>query len=711
MASNKHCPTQLIAFTTPFVYDGEKVRYNVNSANGMGPDEPLSIGETHTLHYDPCNGKLKVHEVDAHRVKSHSVDTHKLRVRDDAVVDGDITADTITVRKAIVTEVVITDIVVGGFEVTGTIIAGDLEAKRTVTAGEKVSAPLVEADNVNVSESLTAGNGVFKTTVEAERIAASQHLFAETADVEGYLNAGSLSTKTANVSELLTADSLKVLHDAEVDGDVKTQNIKALFDVSGDTGNFAISVSAGSGNFITSKIDETLVAKHIDTETISAKSATVQDVTVTGSATLQGDVSVSGDITATNVTATNNLTAGNLVKGATGEFQNLIIGQLSGTSANFTTDVQVDGVLHAGAVEVDQFVASPEVRTGLLNATIAKITDLDVGESFLAKTGRVNSLEASLAKFTDVSASAVEVAGLVQASLAKFSGAVDAGSVASEFAQLKNLSSDTATVKDVTVTGSATLQGDVGVTGDVTVTNLIATNDVTAGNKISASVVAAGTATSDYASAKNANVDELLTVGQLKAAGGIAADTLVVNKVVTANAYTKFNAAQVVSGGDSIFEFNGDFLNGTVPTILGLAPLTGPLTVALVSSGGIGGVPFLPGTTVVVKDATQQFQPDTEYNIFIKSVGGKIEHRDRKGRLHLSENGVYVLNTTGGSVTLTNVKGSVQDQDVWSIVAEVHGNRRSHPLKPCHSGHKSDDDCDCSHSHSECSSSESELDD
>lgn len=642
-------------------------------------------------------------------------------------------------RNVNVTETVTADIVdarLGKFQ----------EVQAELGLIKKVVSELIETVDLNASGTVKAVHLVADQDVVAgESVSAPQINSSELISGKDATLSGDLSVHNVNASGLITADSLKVLHDAEVDGDVKTQNVRALFDVSGNTGNFAEAVSAGSGNFMVSKIDEVLTAKHIEAETINAQNATVENVTITGS--VQGHISVTGDVQVDNLTAVHNVTAGDTIKGAVGEFQSLNVEQLSGSSANFTADVQVDGVLHAGAVEVDQLVNSPAIKTDLLEAKVAKITDLDVGETILAKTGRVNTLEAALAKMTDIQTSTVVADNEIQAKYGNFTDALASQSVESALAKFES-----ATVKDVTVTGSATLI-------DVNVTNLNATNDVTAGNKVSAPLVAAQTATADYANSRTAEVFELFTAGSLKAgpsdlesvsvstttttedlivnnlakiaraeveaaviqqlevdtevAKSITTDVLFVNKLATAQAYTKFNAAQVISGGNSLLEYNGDSVNGTVPTILGLAPLTGPLTVALVSSGGLGGAPFLPGTTVVIKDATQQFQPNTCHNVLVKSVGGKIEHRDKKGRLCLSENGVYLLSTTGGSVTLTNVKGSLEDQDVWSIVAEVCGNRRSRPprpSKPCQSGCGSDD-CDCSGSDSDCSSSDSECDD
>ena len=636
----KPCP-QPVAFNTPFVFDGHEIRYNVNPANGLGPDAPLSFGQTHPLTFDPATGVLIVDTASVQRLYAPFAELGNVEITQDITVNGDITATgditghDVTVNHRLTVH--------GNAFVDGGITALDATISNAITA-QSLTADMGTLGNLQILEGgLNIQNGgalihgdvnVIDGDVRGVNVTAGEKVSGKEASFEtlkaGAAEALILRAPVAILDDI--AGKIALFEKIKVTDLIQGNNVNLEGDLGGRT------ISGNSGDFnqiigVNAEIIETLNAKKV-----VAQSAEVQDVTVGGS------ITVTGDITATNLTALEK------VKGATGEF-----GGLTAQDLSVANDISTAS-LNASSVQAE---------TGKFSGQLI---------SFSLDTKEVNS---ETGEFRSLQVISSVTADAVQARLGQYER------IETNQLQALEASADLALLKVARVSDSLEVEKLIKAATIEAEQSKISTGDFgfVGTNQLNTQIATiSGSLTAENAEIVNASIQNL-NVKNGVTASSITTDLLNAKEAITTDlissvVYTKPEPVQLTQGGNSMIEYFGDLINGTVPTILGFAPTTGDFTIGLVSSGGLGGKPFLPGTTVVIKDVTQQFQPNTSYNVLVTSVGGKIETRDSAGHLSLVKNGTYVLGTTGGSVTFTNVKSKVLDPDVWQIITEVQGNPR-----------------------------------
>jgi hypothetical protein len=121
------------------------------------------------------------------------------------------------------------------------------------------------------------------------------------------------------------------------------------------------------------------------------------------------------------------------------------------------------------------------------------------------------------------------------------------------------------------------------------------------------------------------------------------------------------------------------------PGILYVNSINGPVVIILGSKDGC--VNFRPNQTIVIKDISLNYNEGSSYNIYItvpkachKEDQLYIQHYNSDCKLKVSANGVYILNTSGGSVTFRYYNSCLLDgHNAFNIENQFIGNQRVIP--------------------------------
>jgi hypothetical protein len=163
----------------------------------------------------------------------------------------------------------------------------------------------------------------------------------------------------------------------------------------------------------------------------------------------------------------------------------------------------------------------------------------------------------------------------------------------------------------------------------------------------------------------------------LQVHGNINVDTITANTIISGDFTSKSVYLTAGTGGNSLIINPSDGIdlvyanpsNGNVTVFLGTGA-TGP-------SGTTGPV-FPSNYQITIKDVSlEAVTGTTGGNVYITApVGAQIETYLSDGTLVASENGSYVLNTNGGSVSFRYFNYSEVGMATWIIISQYLGNQR-----------------------------------
>jgi len=399
------------------------------------------------------------------------------------MLDG-ITAGTVAASKAVVVDA-----------------NKDIASFRNVTlTGELDAASLDVSGDVDVDGTLeTDALSIASTTVSST---AAELNYNDTGAAVGTVVASKTVTADANkdvasfrnitLTGELDAGSLDVSGDADIDGTLETDALSI--------GSTTVTSTAAELNYNdTGAAVGTVVASKTVTVDANKDAASFRNITLTGeldagSLDVSGDADIDGtletdalSIAGTTVSSTaaelnyndTGAAVGTVVASKTvtvdankdaASFRNITLtGELDAGSLDVSGDADIDGTLEADAMTLNgtAITATATLSTGISNTNVPVFTSGVADDDFLRVAGTSIEGRSAAEVLSDIGASAVAGSGSIVTT-----GALDSGSITSNFGTINNGAS-TITTTGVVTSGSL-LVADAGTIGSASDTNALA---------------------------------------------------------------------------------------------------------------------------------------------------------------------------------------------------------------------------------------------
>jgi len=399
------------------------------------------------------------------------------------MLDG-ITAGTVAASKAVVVDA-----------------NKDIASFRNVTlTGELDAASLDVSGDVDIDGTLeTDALSIASTTVSST---AAELNYNDTGAAVGTVVASKTVTADANkdvasfrnitLTGELDAGSLDVSGDADIDGTLETDALSI--------GSTTVTSTAAELNYNdTGAAVGTVVASKTVTVDANKDAASFRNITLTGeldagSLDVSGDADIDGtletdalSIAGTTVSSTaaelnyndTGAAVGTVVASKTvtvdankdaASFRNITLtGELDAGSLDVSGDADIDGTLEADAMTLNgtAITATATLSTGISNTNVPVFTSGVADDDFLRVAGTSIEGRSAAEVLSDIGASAVAGSGSIVTT-----GALDSGSITSNFGTINNGAS-TITTTGVVTSGSL-LVADAGTIGSASDTNALA---------------------------------------------------------------------------------------------------------------------------------------------------------------------------------------------------------------------------------------------